>query len=108
MKHLIPCLLGVLALSAGQGKQTFTGTITDNMCAATDHAQMRMGPTDGECTIACVEAHGATYVLSDGKSSYALSDQKMPEKFAGRKVTVSGVLDAKTRTIQVDTITAAQ
>jgi hypothetical protein len=108
MKYLIPCLFGVLALSAVQGRQTFTGTITDNMCAGTGHAQMRMGPTDGECTIACVEAHGATYVLLDGKTSYALSDQKTPEKFAGQLVTVTGTLDPKTRTIQVDAIRAAK
>src|SRR5262245_60344304 len=87
LRALLPCLLGMLALSAGQGQQTFTGTITDNMCASTGHAQMRMGPTDGECTIACVEAHGATYVLLDGKTVYALSDQKTPEKFAGQTVT---------------------
>jgi len=108
MKHPIPCLLGVLALSAVQARQTFTGTITDNMCAGAGHAQMRMGPTDGECTIACVEAHGATYVLLDGKTSYALSDQKTPEKFAGQTVTVTGTLDPKTRTIQVDAIRAAK
>jgi hypothetical protein len=67
-----------------------------------------MGPTDAECTIACVLAHGATYVLYDGKEVYTLSDQKTPEKFAGKKVTVTGTLDAKTKTIQVDSITAGK
>jgi hypothetical protein len=67
---------------------------------------MRMGPTDAECTVACVDAHGATYVLYDGKDVYTLSDQRTPEKFAARKVTVVGTLDARTRTIQVDSITA--
>jgi hypothetical protein len=67
-----------------------------------------MGPTDAECTIACVEAHGAAYVLYDGKGAYTLSDQKTPEKFAGKKVTVTGTLDAKTKTIQVDSISAAR
>ena len=46
---------------------------------------MRMGPTDADCTIACVGAHDATYVLNDGKDVYTLSDQKTPEKFADRK-----------------------
>ncbi len=68
---------------------------------------MRMGPTDADCTTACVLAHGATYVLADGKNVYALSDQKTPEKFAARKVKVVGKLDPKTRTIQVESITAA-
>jgi len=69
---------------------------------------MRMGPTDAECTKACVDVHGASYVLYDGKQAYTLSDQKAPEKFAGKKVIVSGTLDAKTKTIQVDSITAAK
>ena len=78
------------------------------MCAKADHSQMRMGPTDAECTIACVGAHGATYVLYDGKDVYTLSDQRTPEKFAGQKVRVIGTLDARTKTIQVDSITAAK
>lgn len=69
---------------------------------------MQMGPTDAECTIACVAAHGATYVLYDGKNVYTLSDQQTPEKFAGRKVRVVGTLDAGARTIQVDSIAAAE
>ena len=101
-------LLIIATLAAAQGKQTFTGTITDDMCPAGDHSRMRMGPTNGECTIACVSAHGAQYVLYDGKGAYNLSDQKTPEKFAGKKVTVTGTLDAKTQTIRVDSITASK
>ena len=108
MKHLISSLLAVAALSAAPAKQTFTGTITDNMCATADHSHMRMGPTGAECTIACISAHGATYVLYDGKDVYTLSDQRTPEKFAALKVRVLGTLDAKTKTIQVDSITAAK
>jgi len=97
--------IGVLAAPAGQ---KFTGIITDSMCANANHSQMRMGPTDAECTTACVSAHGATYVLYDGKQAYQLSDQQTPEKLAGKKVTVTGTLDAKTRTIHVDSLTAAK
>jgi hypothetical protein len=98
----------VAAIPAAQGKRPFTGTITDNMCPAADHSQMRMGPSDAECTIACINSHGALYVLYDGRDAYTLSDQKTPEKFAGKKVTVTGTLDAKTHTIKVDSITAAK
>ena len=108
MKSLISSLLIIAALAAAQGKRKFSGAITDSMCATADHSQMKMGPTDAECTVACVTAHGALYVLYDGKEAYTLSDQKTPEKFAGKKVTVTGTLDAKTRTIQVDSITAAK
>ncbi len=108
MRPLISSLLIVAALSAGQGKQTFTGTITDSMCATAGHAQMRMGPTDAECTVACISAHGAAYVLYDGKDVYTLSDQQTPEQFAAQKVMVRGTLDRKTKTIQVDSISAAK
>ena len=108
MKHLIVCLLAVAALSAQQGKQTFTGTITDDECGRADHSRMRMGPTDAACVRACISAHSASYVLYDGKEAYTLSDQQAPEKFAGQRVTVVGTLDAKTRTIQVDSIAAAR
>jgi hypothetical protein len=97
-------LLAMVALAATAGKQKFTGVITDSMCAQGDHSQMRMGPTDGECTMACVEAHGASYVLYDGKHAWTLSDQKAPEKFAGKKVTVTGTLDARTGTLRVESI----
>ena len=112
MKPLIFCLLVIAALAAAQekrlGQRNFTGAVTDSMCATADHSRMKMGPTDAECTVACVLAHGALYVLYDGKEVYTLSDQATPEKFAGKKVTVTGTLDAKTKTIQVVSITAVK
>jgi hypothetical protein len=101
-------LLSIAVLSAAPARKTLTGIITDSMCANADHSQMKMGPTDAECTIACVDVHGAAYVLYDGKKTWTLSDQKTPEKFAGKKVTVTGTRDAKTMTIQVVSITAAK
>ena len=108
MKYLIVSLFAVSALSAAQGKQTFTGVITDDICARNGHARMRMGPTDAECVLACIEVHSAQFILYDGKEVYALSDQRTPEQFAGQRVRVIGTLDAKTKTIQVDSITAAK
>ena len=108
VKLLILSLFIVAVLAAPPGKQTFSGTITDSMCADADHSRMRMGPTDAECAIACKNEHDAPYVLYDGKEAYTLSDQKLPEKFAGKKVTVTGTLDAKTKTIQVDSIIPAR
>jgi hypothetical protein len=94
-------------LTAAAATQTFTGTIIDDMCANTGHAAMRMGPTDAECTAACVSAHGAAYVLQDGMTIYKLSDQQAPVKFAGRKAKVVRTLDAKPGTIAVTTTAAA-
>jgi len=95
-------------LFGADGKKKFTGRITDSMCIRANHSQMRMGDTDADCATACVLAHGAAYVLFDGKNAYTLSDQTGPEKFAGKKVTVSGTLDAKTMTIRMDSIVAAR
>jgi hypothetical protein len=108
VRVLLASVLLIGALSAAPRTQTFTGTITDEMCARGGHAQMRMGPTDAECTTLCVSLHDARYVLASGNSVYILSDQRTPEKFAGQKVAVIGVLDSKTSTIKVDTITRAK
>ncbi len=107
MKRLIVCLLAASALSAAADTRTFTGTITDGECANADHSHMRMGSTDTECTIACVDAHGATYLLYDGKEAFTLSGKQL-ERFAAQKVRVVGTLDAKTKTIQVVSISAAR
>ena len=108
MKPLLASLLVVASLAAGQSTQSFTGIITDSECSTGNHAQMRMGSNDAECARACVSAHGASFVLYTGKEVYALTDQQTPDKFAGQKVSVTGTLDAKTKTIQVKSITAAQ
>src|SRR4051812_19112576 len=108
MKLPILSLLMLTGWTTAQSNRSFTGVITDSMCATGDHSRMRMGSNDAECTIACIEAHGAQYVLYDGQEAYTLSDQKTPEKFAGTKVTVTGTLDAKTKTLRVDLIAAAK
>ena len=100
------CILAAFAWA--QNPQTFTGVITDDECPKADHSQMQMGPTDAACAMACITYHGASYVLYDGKDTYTLSDQRSPEKFAGQKVRVTGKLDAKTKIIQVASITPAK
>jgi hypothetical protein len=102
------CLAFLVAASLSvqaQDKQTFTGVITDGMCPLGTHSDMRMGPTDAECTRACVVSHGSPYVLFDGKSAYVLSDQKTPDEYAAQRVRVTGTLDAKTKIIRVESIT---
>jgi len=110
MKSVVALALLAVAVSAGQKTQTqtFTGVVTDEMCPTGDHARMRMGPTDADCTRACVAAHGSRYVLYDGKRAYILSDQKTPAALAAQKVRVTGTLDAATMTIRVESMTAAK
>ena len=59
MKHLTWGLLAAAALLAAPGKQTFTGIITDDVCGKAGHSQMRMGPTDAECTVGTDAGDGA-------------------------------------------------
>ena len=96
--------LGFAALAMAYAADTFTGTITDDMCAK-DHATMKMG-SDAKCAAECVKTMNAKYALSDGTNLYILSDQKSPAKFAGQKVTVTGTLNGKT--IKVDRIAPAK
>ena len=108
MKSRIFPFLALVALAAAPAARRFTGLVTDNMCPKGDHSAMQMGPTNAECVKACVQVHGALYVLYDGKQAYILSDQQAPEKFAGQKVTVTGTLDPKTGTIQMKSIAPAK
>jgi len=107
MKTALAIGLALSTLSAVPATQTFTGIVTDEMCALAGHASMRMGPTDADCVRACVTSHGASYVLLDGKNVYVLSDQKTPDQWAGQKVRVVGTLDAKTKVLQVQSMSAA-
>lgn len=93
---------------AAQSRQTFSGTITDEHCPGADHSGMRMGSTDAACAIACIAVHGGQFVLFEGKEVYRLSDQDKSREFAGKKVSVVGTLDSKTKTIQVDSMAAAK
>jgi len=108
MRAFMCCIVALSALSAVPDQQSFAGTITDEMCPNADHSQMQMGPTDEACAKACVEDHGVGFVLFDGTNVYKLSDQRLPERFAGKKVRVTGTLDAKTKTIRVDSIRAGE
>jgi hypothetical protein len=104
MKKTLGSLLATAALSFGAA---FTGVITDNMCDNADHKDMKMG-NDAKCVVECVKGMNGKYVLYDSaaKKTYKLSDQKTPERFAAKKVTVMGTLDGDT--IKVDSIAAAK
>src|SRR5580704_11256759 len=107
MKRYFAITIAFVVLAVAADKQTFTGVITDDMCGKGDHKSMNMGP-DAKCVTECIKGMSGKYVLYDGKSTYILSDQTTPEKFAAQKVTVTGALDARTNTIQVDSMKAAK
>ncbi len=97
-------LIAAFAISAAA--KSYTGVITDEMCGK-DHKAMGGSP-DAKCARDCVKGMGSKYVLAEGDRVYVLSDQKMPEKYAGQKVNVEGTLDAKTKTLQVKSISPAK
>jgi hypothetical protein len=108
MKRYIAIAIAFIApVLAASDKRSFTGVITDDMCDKGDHKAMNMGP-DPKCVRECIKGMDGKYVLYDGTAAYILSNQKLPEKFAAQKVTVTGTLDAKTKTIQVEKITPAK
>jgi hypothetical protein len=91
----VPIVIALGALAApvvnAQPSHTFVGVITDSMCR-TDHRAMNVTP-DSKCVQECVrDTKTFTYVLTDGKRAYLLSDQQTPAQFAGAKVKVTGVL----------------
>ena len=65
---------------------------------------MTAGQSDDKCVAACVKSTSSQYALFDGKQVWKLSDQKRPAKLAAQRVKVIGILNEKTRTIQVDSI----
>jgi len=86
---------------------TFTGVITDSMCAE-NHKVMKIAP-DEKCVRDCIKMDKATrYALLSGKKVYKLSDQKTPEAFAAKKVVITGKLFEKTGIIQVEKIELAK
>jgi uncharacterized protein DUF5818 len=108
--HLLPAIVFGLAAAAASaqnaGSRTFTGVITDAECADANHSRMRMGDTDTECVKACVDAHGASYLLFDGKAAWELTDQAKAAPFAAKRVTVTGKLDTAKKRIEVESIAA--
>ena len=96
-------------LPAAPKVETISGEIMDSQCALLGgHDKMiHEGQTEKECTNACV-AIGGKYVLYDAakKMTYQLDNQKMPVKFAGAKVKVTGDYDESTKTIKVTKIEA--
>jgi hypothetical protein len=104
---MVVAFFAAAALAAGAAK-TYTGVITDTMCGK-NHAAMGVKPDD-KCVRECVKSSGGKVkyaLLSDGKMM-VLSDQQTPEKFAAKKVKVTGELFEKTGILKVDRIEEAR
>ena len=63
------------------------------------------GSSPADCTLYCVKNRGGRFVLQTKQQEvYKLDNQELPEKFAGKKVKITGILDPKTNIIQVHSI----
>ena len=102
------CLVASLTIFA-QAPQSYKGEIMDSQCAALGgHSIMEQkGESPKDCTNRCV-GMGGRYTLFDPatKTAYQLDDAKKAAAFAGAKVTVTGTLNAATKTIKVASIKA--
>lgn len=109
MKKSLVLFLAAASLAMAGAAGTWTGTITDSMCVQ-DHAGMNVSGGAAACVRACVKGDppSSKYVLFDGKHTYKLSDQKLPEQYAARKVIVKGTLYPTTGVIKVESIRPAE
>jgi hypothetical protein len=60
-----------------------------------------MGGNATDCTLYCVRYHGGDFVLAHQDVVYRLDNQGMAQRFAGRKVKVTGTLQPDKKTIEV-------
>jgi hypothetical protein len=80
---------------------TWTGQISDSMCAG-NHSKMMASHTDAkmtahDCTIACVKAGGKYVFISQGKTyNIANQDDADLEVHAGHTVRLTGTLEGDT------------
>lgn len=67
---------------AGGARKTFTGVIHDNRC---------VGPN---CARQCPSTKDPVYTLQSGEDAWVLTDPKASARYVGRKVVVTGTLEA--------------
>jgi len=95
---LMTCCLGIA--QTGSASQTFSGEITDDLCAKyKSHDKMMqqmksMTKDPATCTKKCIQL-GAHLVLYDRQKDaiYKLDNPQKAEPFAGKAVRISGTLE---------------
>jgi hypothetical protein len=113
-KPLLWYVAGILALAGaayGQSTHVFRGEVSDSQCALNVHSLTRshqemlksksMGGTANTCSVYCIEHLGGYLVLSSGNNVYRLDRSDLVHGFEGRRVIITGVLDAKINQIHV-------
>jgi hypothetical protein len=107
VKRNLLLLAGLICMSAAFASAADTsinGWISDSMCAA-KHAG-----TGGQCAKKCIESMGAKPVFVDEakKEVWQIDNPDAVKGHYGEKVTISATTNADTKTVHVDSITAAK
>jgi uncharacterized protein DUF5818 len=121
-----PSLIAAVVLALGKAtvlspqtppgpEKTFRGEIADSQCALNVHSlsqshkemmDMRTDlKTNADCARFCVKERGGKYVLQYKDKVYRLDKPDEAEPFAGEQVKIVGILDPKTNTITIRSIT---
>ena len=108
------CAAGILVVTSavsGQNAHVFHGDVSDSQCAMNVHSLTRshqemlksksMGGTANTCSVYCIEHLGGYLVLTSGGDVYRLDRADLVHGFEGQKVKLTGVLDARVKTIHV-------
>jgi hypothetical protein len=104
-------VLAMAGTAYGQTPRVFRGEVSDSQCALNVHSLTRshqemlksksMGGTSNTCSVYCIEHLGGYLVLSIGNDVYRLDRTDLVHGFEGRRVAVTGTLDAKIKQIHV-------
>ena len=95
MKRCALFLVAAGLCFGGNAVKTFTGVIHDNRC---------VGPN---CATQCPISKRAKYTLQSGDEAFVLTDQKTPAQYVGRKVVVTGTVEANNK-LKVTSIAPAR
>jgi hypothetical protein len=95
--------LSLSAVSTNADDKSWTGYVTDSMCAAKGGASVK----DSKCATMCVNDHGGKWVLytPGGKKAMLLAPADKVAAHAGHYVTVTGTVDGDTITVATVTMT---
>ncbi|MFY9560693.1 MAG: DUF5818 domain-containing protein [Terriglobales bacterium] len=104
-------LLALWSFAGDEAPRTFQGEIGDSQCALNIHSLTRshqemlksksMGGDAAACARYCTKYLGGNFVLVVKKDVYRLDDQNRAQVFAGKRVKITGTLDAKNGTIHI-------
>ena len=104
-------VLATLAFARSNDLRTFEGEVADTQCAMNVHSLTRshaemlksksLGTDPASCAHYCVRYMGGDFVLVMKGDVYRFDNSAMAEKFAGRKVKLTGKMDPKTNVIHI-------